>query len=521
MPDTRHQVATVDDLDDGEMMQVTVEDLDLVLARLDGEYFATGGHCSHYGAPLAEGVLEEETGCLICPWHHAVFQIATGEQKEPPARNDLTQFDVTVEEGDIYVEVPEGATIQHPPDFCQYDPSNRRHFVIVGGGAAGSMALETLRRHDFDGRISMITADTDLPYDRPKLSKSYLAGESGEEALPMREPSVYDDLAVDIHRKTHVDELMPEDGAIVLGDGTELDYDKLLLATGGRPRHLDVPGADLDRVHLLRSRVDCDAIIDDLGESANVVVIGSSFIGMESAASMRSRDLDVTVASIENEPFERTFGRAVGRSFRHIHEENGVQFALDRGVERIEGNDAVEGVLLDDGTELEADLVLVGVGVRPATSFVDGLEQNGAGAIEVDRFLRADDDIYAAGDIARFPDPRTFRRVRIEHWRLAQQHGQIAARNMLGHETPYDEVPFFWTRQYGTSYKYVGHADQFEDVIIDGDLGSGDYIAYYVDGDDVLAALGTRGHALAHIHGLMRHDEMPTTDELLGGFEIS
>ncbi|MFB6373518.1 MAG: FAD-dependent oxidoreductase, partial [Bradymonadaceae bacterium] len=241
----------------------------------------------------------------------------------------------------------------------------------------------------------------------------------------------------------------------------------------------------------------------------------------EAAAAFRTRDLDVSVVSMDTEPFEGSLGTAVGRSFRKLHRENGVEFALETGVERLEGDGSVDRVVLEDGSELEADFVLVGVGVTPATSFVEGLERTQTGAIEVDRRMRARKDIYAAGDIARFPDPRTLRRVRIEHWRTASQLGKVAAMNMVGEETEYDEVPFFWTRQYGTSYKYVGHADQWEDVIIDGDLDERDYIAYYVDGEDVLAAVGTRGHALTHLHAMMRHEEMPTTDDLVGGFDVT
>ncbi|MFB6351750.1 MAG: Rieske 2Fe-2S domain-containing protein, partial [Bradymonadaceae bacterium] len=245
MAASQHKVASVDELDDGDMIQADVEDLDLLVACLDGEYYATGGRCTHYGAPLANGVLEEDSGCVVCPWHHAVFQIATGEMVEPPAIDNLTQFEVTVEEGDIYVDVPEGATDKVQPDFCPYDESNRRHFVIAGGGAAGFVAVETLRRYDFDGRITVVTADTHLPYDRPKLSKSYLAGEAGEDWLPVRQPSFYDELDIEIRRNRRADELRPDEGTLMLDDGTELAYDKLLLATGGEPRQLPSPGTDL------------------------------------------------------------------------------------------------------------------------------------------------------------------------------------------------------------------------------------------------------------------------------------
>ena len=516
----REVVAAVDDLNDGETRQVSVGETDVLLARIGGEFYATGAFCSHYGAPLADGVLEEETGCIVCPWHHAVFDVTSGEHLEPPGRDDLWQFDAIVDGDDVIVEVPEDADGTRLPALCTQTDADQRSFVIVGAGAAGSMAAETLRRHGFEGKITMVTADHDAPYDRPNLSKAFLSGEAAPDWLPLRDESFYDDHAINVVTGRTATRIDQQQHRLHLDGGDHLTYDKLLIASGATPYTLDVPGAAPDGVHLLRSRSDAEAILEELDAAPRVVVIGSSFIGMEVAAALRSRDLQVTVASMDEVPFEGAFGRRVGETFLKLHQSNGVAFELGQGVKRVEGSERVEKVVLTDGAELPADLAVVGIGVHPATDFAASLQLADDGTIAVDQYMKATDNIFAAGDIVRFPEPRTLQRVRIEHWRLANQHGQIAARNMLGHDVPYREVPFFWTRQFGQTFKYVGHAPQWEDIIIHGDLDANDYVAFYVDNQDVLAAAGTRGGDLTYLHALMRHDEMPTADDLVGGFEF-
>lgn len=519
MGTTSKKIATVDQLDDGDMRQISVGDTDLLVARIDGEIYATGAYCSHYGAPLEEGVLERETGCVVCPWHHAVFELDTGSHVEPPGRDCLNTFDVTVDNGHVFVELPDDASPHHRPDFSQQRSSDNRHFVIVGGGAAGSAALETLREQGFEGRITLVSNDAHLPYDRPNLSKAYLAGEGSGEWLPLRSKDFYDELDVDTRLETRATGLSVEDKVLECGDQT-LEYDKLLVATGGRPRQLDVPGTELDGIYLLRSRRDCDAIIQRTEETSRAVLIGSSFIGMETAAALRTRGLDVDIVSLESEPFEQAFGPKVGGTFRDLHEKREVQFHLDRQIDRFEGDGSIDAVVLDDGTRLAANLSIVGVGVAPATSFLSADITEDDGALDVDEHLRAAPNVYAAGDLARFPDPRTYRKIRVEHWRLAQQHGATAARNMLGEEDTYDEVPFFWTRQFGRSFKYVGYTQEWEDIIIRGNLDERDYVALYLEDHDVRAAVGTRGYALTRLHARMRHAGTPTVDEVTGGFEL-
>ncbi len=515
----QQKVATVDQLDNGDMQQVSVGDTDLLLARIDDEIYATGAYCSHYGAPLNEGVLERKTGCVVCPWHHAVFELDTGDHVEPPGRDCLNTFEVTVENGDVFVEVPDDAPTHRRPEFSRQSSSDDRRFVIVGGGAAGSAALETLRKQGFEGEITLVSNDAHLPYDRPNLSKAYLAGEASADWLPLRSEDFYDELEVDVRLGTPATGLSVEDKVLECGDQT-LEYDKLLLATGGQPKHLDVPGADLDGIYLLRTRRDCDAIIDQTKEASRGVLIGSSFLGMETAAALRTRGLDIDIVSLESEPFERVFGPQVGGTFRSLHEEHDVHFHLASEIDRFKGDSSIDAVILDGGTDLEADLVIVGVGVEPATSFLNADVTEDDGSLDVNAHLQAAPNVYAAGDIARFPDPRTYRKIRIEHWRLAQQHGATAARNMLGEDDTYDEVPFFWTRQFGQSFKYVGNAPEWEDVIIQGDLDERDYLALYVEDDKVLAAVGTRGDALTRLHARMRHASAPTVNEVTGGLDL-
>lgn len=516
----REAVAEVGELDDGQMMECTVGDTDILLAKIDGSYFANGAHCTHYGAPLVDGVLGAQ-GELVCPWHHAVYDLTTGDHVESPGRDCLSHFDVDVEDGRIYVELPDDAAESHKPAIAGRDPEDERHFLIVGGGQAGSVAAETLRKHGYSGRLTVVSSDDYLPYDRPNLSKAFLSGEAEDDWLPLRPDSFWSDAEIEFLTNTDVVSLDRQNRQVSLGNGQTLTYDKLLLATGGEPNVLSLDGADLKNVCLLRSRADAQEIVARAKDATRAVIIGSSFIGMEVAASFRQRDLTVHVASIDKEPFAGPLGARVGRYFRRMHEAEGVQFQLSNGVDQFLGEDGtVTGVRLEDGTELDADLVVVGAGVHPATDFVgDALYLREDGSIKTDSTLRAAPGIWAAGDIARFPDLRTGRLIRIEHWRLAGQHGKIAALNMLNpdEEHEYTDAPFFWTRQFGKTFKYVGHADQWDEILVHGAIQDGDFIAYYVEDDQVLAAAGTRGDDLTYIQALMRHQAMPPAEELRAG----
>jgi len=336
--------------------------------------------------------------------------------------------------------------------------------------------------------------------------------------MPLRAEEFYTEHDIGLLCEHEVTRVNADAKTLTFSSGDTLAYDALLVATGGSARRLNIPGSDLKNICLLRSFSDADSVIETAGRSKRVVVVGSSFIGMEAAASLRQRGLDVTVVAPSREPFESTLGPEVGALFRRVHEERGVKFNLGSVVYRFEGTNNVEAVTLEGGERIEADMVLVGVGVHPATGFLDGVTLNEDGGVLVDAHMRAADSLYAAGDIASFPDPRTGERVRIEHWRTAQQQGRVAAHNMAGRRTAFDGVPFFWTRQFDTGLLYVGHASRWDEIIYTGDVAAQDFIAFYVKDGRALAAAGVnRDRDMAALEELFRLNLMPEADELRGG----
>ncbi len=530
MPEAR--VASIHDLADGEMMAVTVGGTDVLLSRIDGHFHACSAHCTHYGAPLADGVLHGRT--VTCPWHHARFDVTDGALRDAPALDALRRYRARVEGDDVFVSVPDDAEETpkeasyresggHVPPMADGDfDTHPQTFVIVGGGAAGEVAAETLREAGFEGRVVMVTKEEVAPYDRTALSKGYLGGDAGDDTLPLRDDEFYGRHGIELLRGHTVITLDANEKTIHFEGAEPLKYDRVLVATGGTPRTLDVPGGDLDGVFVLRQWRDAERIVSRAENAERVVIIGSSFIGMEAAANFTGRGLGVTVVSMDEVPFEAVLGADVGRFFQRVHEENGVTFHLGTGVEQIERSDGGLTVTTEGGERIEADFVLVGIGVTPATDFLRGVTKDeDDGGIVVDAHLAAGSDVFAAGDIARFADPRTGERVRIEHWRLAQQHGRVAALNMAGQAVLYEGVPFFWSGQFGVSLRYVGHASAWDEVFIDGGLDEKKFIAYYLNGDDVLAAAGVgRDKEMAALHALMLADEAPSAREVKEGVDL-
>jgi len=516
MNEKEFTVAEVGDLKDGEMKQVAAGETNILLARVAGNYTAVGATCPHYGAPLVEGALSGAS--VICPWHHACFNITTGDIEEPPALDALARYDVKIRDGRVLVSVPEAAPDRRTPPLKGRDPEDDRLFLIIGGGAAGYMAAQTLREDGFRGRIRMITREDRLPYDRPNLSKDYLHGHAEPEWMSLRDGEFFAEHDIEVERSREVTRVEAAARTVTFGDGATQKYDALLVATGGVPRNLSVPGADLKNVFLLRSFADADAIIEAADRASRAVVIGASFIGMEAAYSLTECGLSVTVVAPGSVPFEKTLGPEIGALFRRLHESHGVSFRLGASVKRLEGAGRVERVVLEDGESIAAEMVVVGIGVRPATAFLVGVPLDTDGGVIVDSHLRAVEGLYAAGDIARFPDRRTCRRVRIEHWRTAQQQGRVAAHNMAGKEVEYEGVPFFWTRQFDAGLSYVGHAESWDEIIYQGDVAGHDFLAFYVKENRVLAVAGmNRDREMAAIEELMRRDWMSTPAQLRGG----
>ena len=507
---TEQVVANIDELANGQMKQVTVGETPVLLCKVDGDYYAIGAKCTHYGAPLVDGVLRGKQ--IFCPWHQAGFDVTNGNNNEPPAFDGLPTFPVHEEDGKVIVKAPDDAPGRRTMKMSHFNvQSDTRDFVIVGAGAAGEAAAETLRQLGFEGRIFLITKEDKTPYDRPNLSKEYLSGDAPEEWMPLRGEEFYKKYDIELTRNRHVKKIDVGKQEITFADSATQHYDELLLATGGIPRTLNVPGGDLDNVFTLRNFDDADHIISQVEKGKKAVIIGGSFIGLETAASLRKQGMDVHVVAPETVLYEKVFGEEIGNWIKKKHEDNDVQFSLGSSVTELKGNDGkVKGVSLSNGKTLDADLVLVGIGVKPNTEYINGLSLEKDGGVKVDRFLMATDHVYAAGDIAWFPYWRIEQPVRIEHWRLAQQHGRIAAHNMLGKQIPYKSIPFFWTSQGNVTLNYLGYAKEWDDLMIDGNIKENDFMAYYIKNNEITAVVTpNREEQLAAIHHLMILDKMP------------
>lgn len=512
-------VARIGDLREGEMREAKVGDTDVLLANVDGDYFAVAAACTHMGARLVDGILRRRR--LICPWHHACFDVATGDVHEPPALDALPSYPVTLRGEDVVVTVPDDAPDRRQMPMAERSDADVRIFAILGGGAAGHAAAEALRQHGFGGRIVLISADPHLPYDRTIMSKDYLNGEGDRAWVPLRPDEFYAQHGIETMVDREVERVEVQDRAIHFASGGIFRYDALLVATGGTPRRLDVQqGADLPGVFTLRSYDDADAIIASMGGAAAAVVVGASFIGMEGASALTKRGLKVSVVAPEAVPFGRILGDRVGRMLQTVHEEQDVTFYLGKKVARIEGDGRVEAVVLESGERIPADLVIVGLGVSPATAVLRGIELQEDGSLKVDRWMRASvaDALYAAGDIATFPLWPTWEHTRVEHWRTAQQHGRTAAQAMLKEGNGYMGVPIFWSLHFEQSIRYVGHTDAFDEIIYSGEPESRTFLAYYIKGGYVVAVSGSnRDRELAAVEELMRLQWMPSVAELRAG----
>ena len=513
-------VARLDGLEPGTMRQVEVDGREVLLIRHRDRVTALSARCTHYGAPLVEGVLHG--GRITCPWHHAVFDASSGLSLEPPGCDGLRRFEARVVDGEIRVTIPDApdADVDRvEPDFARAAPDNGKVIAIVGAGAAGSSAAETLRASGYTGRLVMIGREGRLPYDRTLLSKEVLQGSEPPAPIELRSHAFYAAIDVELWLGRAVHRLDPVARRIEMEDGLTLTYDACLLASGGRARTLPVAGAELAGVVTLRSRDDVERILARLPATRAAVVVGSSFIGMECAASLRSRGIEVTVVTPDEVPFARLFGDEIGRALHAIHAREGTHFRLGQTVQRFEGGGRLEAVVTDAGERLPAELAIVGVGIEPVTDYLEGVELEEDGSVRVDAAMRVRDGLFAAGDIAHFVVPQTGRETRIEHWRLACEQGRVAALAMQGREVAYAGVPFFWSAQHLALY-YVGNAARSDTVIIDGAPGEGPFIAYYVEGDRVVAALGAERNAeMAAIQELMRIGRMPEAARLAQALE--
>ncbi len=454
------------------MLLGRVGDDDVLLARAGDRFFAVGAHCTHYHGALADGLLVENT--VRCPLHHACFSLETGEALRAPALDAIACWRVERQGDKVFVREKAAA-----PKSVRTAASGQRpsSVGIVGGGAAGLAAADMLRREGYDGPITMISADQDPPVDRPNLSKDYLAGEAQEDWIPLWPADLYAERRVELVLGTRVASIEAKSRAVVFENGSRREFGALLMTTGADPVRLPIPGADHPQVLYLRSFADSRAIVERAAQAKHAVVVGASFIGLEVSASLRTRGVAVDVVAPQRVPLERIMGTEIGRFVQSLHEAHGVVFHLGETVTSIAGRT----VTLSGGRTLDADFVVMGVGVRPATAIAERSGLAVDRGIVVNEFLETSaPGIFAAGDVARWPDPHTGDRIRIEHWVVAERQGQVAARNLLGRRERFDAVPFFWSQHYDVTIRYVGHAERWDQVEVDGSLDKRDATVSFV-----------------------------------------
>lgn len=477
-PDFAQGIA-LSELKEGVALLGQAEGEAVILVRTGDDVFAVGASCTHYGAPLADGVVVE--GTLRCPWHGARFDLKTGHAVGPPALSPVACYQVERQGTTVRVR---GKRAAPRPEKPGVSPSS---VVVVGAGAAGAACVELLRREGYEGPLTLVGAEEPGPVDRPNLSKDYLAGTAPEEWIPLRTADFYRELNVELVVNDAVATLDTAAARVRLSGGRELPYGALLLATGAEPMKLSIEGAQMPHVHTLRTLADSRAIIARAGTAKRAVIIGSNFIGLEAAASLRQRGLEVTVVGRDTVPLGKVMGEEVGRFLQQVHESKGVAFRLGVTPSRIDERQ----VTLSDGSTLPAELVVVGVGVKPRTALAESAGLRVDNGILVDEHLRTSaPNVWAAGDVARYPYKG--RQLRIEHWVVAQSQGQAAARAMLGQPGPFRAVPFFWSNHHDVAMGYIGHVERWDRMVVHGSLEARDAcVAYWEAGR--IGAVATMG----------------------------
>jgi NADPH-dependent 2,4-dienoyl-CoA reductase/sulfur reductase-like enzyme/nitrite reductase/ring-hydroxylating ferredoxin subunit len=473
---------SIDQIPDGALIQGKAGGEDAILVRWGEEFFAVGASCTHYGGPLAKGLVVGDE--LRCPLHHACFSLRTGQPLRPPAFDAIPCWRVERIGQSVFVREKLPAQIRKQAVTSAKSPQPPVSVLIVGGGGTGLAAADKLRQEGYDGTVTIISADDFAPYDRPNLSKEYLAGSAPDDWLPLRPPDYYAARHIDLVLKSRAVSLDVRRKRVQVENGKTYEFGKLLLATGADPVELSIPGASNSQVYYLRTFADSRALVQKAASAKEVVIVGASYIGLEVAASLRARNIGVQIVGTEQEPLERVLGLELARFIRGLHEAHGVVFHLGQTVTRLEGRKA----MLSGGRSLDADFLVLGLGVRPSLALAEQAGLKVDRGVVVDEYLETSaPGIFAGGDIARYPSPFSGELVRIEHWVVAERQGQVAARNILGSRERFDAVPFFWTRQYGISIKYVGHAEKWDAVEIDGSLEARDCAVTYKLGGRTLA----------------------------------
>jgi NADPH-dependent 2,4-dienoyl-CoA reductase/sulfur reductase-like enzyme/nitrite reductase/ring-hydroxylating ferredoxin subunit len=513
MADTKRAVAKLDEIQEGELRLVEQDGEEILLTKSHGKICACGNSCSHYGAPLTDGWMED--GEIVCPWHYAKFDPASGERRTPPALDDLPLYETEIVGDEILL----GA--KHAPEIPLPSGSDSRTILIVGGGAAGQAAAETLRREGFAGAITLISAEDELPYDRTALSKGMLSGKADPAKLALRNAQFYERLKIELKLGSRVSRIDTAAKEVILEDGSRLAGEMILLATGSRPRRLPIPGADSEGVHLIRELKEARKLAGELSKAGRVAVIGAGFISLEAAANLRERGVDVDVIAPEKLPLEGVFGAEAASRIAEIHRAQGVRFHLGTTVTRISRLESGYTLELADRSSLETDLILMAVGVEPVLDYLQdsGLDHENGVAVN-ERFETAAAGIFAAGDIARFPyaSGSAAGVTRSEHWINSQMQGVHAARAMLGSQAPFGEVPLFWSKQYGYSFKFAGFAEKYDQTVIHGSLAKDSWIAGYYRQGRLRAVSGFgKGKAIYKLRSLIGRGENVSIEDFSVG----
>lgn len=485
--DQWQRVADAADVGEKPIAVELEDESQILLVRVNGKIRATDNSCPHYGAPLSDGVFKE--GMIICPWHNTTFDVETGKLDRTPSLDDLTTYEVKEEDGGVFL----GQAIEN--EISMPDGSDDRRVLILGAGAAAIACAEALRRERFAGEIELLTRESHAPYDRPMLSKGLISGEAPPKYLPLRPNGFYKKLGITVTTGVEITSMDPANKTLRSMAGDEYRGDMVLLATGGVPRTLPLPGAERDGVYTLRTQDDAERIMEAAKAARRAVILGASFIGMEVAAQFRAQDIAVTVVEPEKQPLIRNLGEEIGRWLRETHEKEGVRFKLGTKAKEITGNGSATGLSLETGESLEADLILMAVGVEPRVDYLEGtkLVSDPSKGVRVNEHLETDaPGVYAAGDIALYPAGGSEQRV--EHWVHAEEQGRHVARAMLGSDKPYTRLPFFWTRQYETGLKFAGYPTAFESIVFDGTPGKGEFLAGFFT-DDKLTGVASMGKA--------------------------
>ena len=478
-PDLTQGIA-LGELADGGKLLGRAGDEQVLLVRRGTELFAVGAQCTHYHGPLVDGLVVDDT--VRCPWHHACFSLRTGEALRAPALSPIECWSVEQRDGKIFVREKRERTATMARMKASEKAPNK--IVIIGGGASGFAAAQKLRRERYQGSIVVLSNENAAPIDRPNLSKDYLAGNAPEEWVPLRPDSFYSENHIELRLESNVTDINAHSREVALADGSKVPFDRLLLATGAEPVRLSIPGAEQPHVRTLRTLSDCRAIIERAKTARRAVVLGASFIGLEVAAALCARGIEVHVVAPEKRPMERILGPQMGDFVRTLHEEHGVVFHLEDAASAIDGNQ----VSLKGGSTLEVDLVVAGIGVRPRIELAERAGLTVDRGVVVNAYLETSAPaIWAVGDIARWPDPYSGESIRVEHWVVAERQGQTAALNMLGHRERFTAVPFFWSQHYDIPINYVGHAETWDQLAIEGDIAARDCLLRFKRHGRVLA----------------------------------